>query len=163
MRSMRRSARKRKKSCGIWCEAEPVSQRIGRPAGLKFINIEKRFGTLHALRRLSLEVSAGECVAITGRNGSGKTTLLRIAAQLTKPTRGEMRFCGLHDGEIPAIGYVSHAVMLYDELTAKENLLLFARLLGIQRPEERCKELLEATKLASRSDSPVRTFSRGMK
>jgi ABC-type multidrug transport system ATPase subunit len=140
-----------------------VSQRIGRPAGLKFTNIEKRFGSLYALRRLNLEIDPGECVAVTGRNGSGKTTLLRIASQLTKPTRGELKFFGLDSNEIPAVGYVSHAVMLYDELTAKENLLLFARLLEIQTPEKRCVDLLEATKLASRADSLVRTFSRGMK
>jgi ABC-type multidrug transport system ATPase subunit len=140
-----------------------VSQSIGRPAGFKFTNIEKRFGALYALRRLSLEVSAGECVSVTGRNGSGKTTLLRVASQLTRPTRGELKFSGVPDGEVPAIGYVSHAVMLYDELSAEENLQMFARLLGIPGPEKRAANLLEATGLASRAESRVRTFSRGMK
>jgi heme exporter protein A len=140
-----------------------VSQRIGRPTGFKFAKIEKRFGSLYALRRLDLEIAPGECVALTGRNGSGKTTLLRVASQLTRPTRGEVTFPGLKDGEAPAIGYVSHAVMLYDELTAKENLLLFARLLGISEPEKRTADLLEATNLAPRAGSLVRTFSRGMK
>jgi heme exporter protein A len=140
-----------------------VSQRIGRPTGFKFTKIEKRFGSLYALRRLDLEIAPGECVALTGRNGSGKTTLLRVASQLTRPTRGEVTFPGMKDGEAPMIGYVSHAVMLYDELTAKENLLLFARLLGISEPEKRTENLLDATNLASRADSLVRTFSRGMK
>ena len=140
-----------------------MSQRIARPVGLKFINIEKRFGKLYALRRLDLEIGPGECVALTGRNGSGKTTLLRVASRLTRPTRGEISFTGQNDGDAPAIGYVSHAVMLYDELTAKENLLLFARLLGIPEPEEMAQSLLEATNLASRAVSLVRTFSRGMK
>jgi len=140
-----------------------VSQRIGRPAGLKFNNIEKRFGTLYALRRVNLEIAPGECLAVTGRNGSGKTTLLRVASQLTRPTCGDLKFSGLADGEIPAIGYVSHAVMLYDELTAEENLLMFARLLEIPGPEKRTVTLLEATDLASRAKSLVRTFSRGMK
>lgn len=140
-----------------------MSQRIGRPAGLIFTKIEKRFGSLYALRRLDLEISPGECVALTGRNGSGKTTFLRVASQLTRPTRGEIAFSGLKYGEAPAIGYVSHAVMLYDELTAKENLLLFARLLEIPEPEKRAEMLLEATNLTSRAESLVRTFSRGMK
>lgn len=140
-----------------------MSQRTARPVGLKFTNIEKRFGKLYALRRLNMEISPGECVALTGRNGSGKTTLLRVASRLTRPTRGEVTFAGLNGGEEPAIGYVSHAVMLYDELTAKENLLLFARLLGIAEPEKRAQSLLESTSLASRADSLVRTFSRGMK
>ena len=138
-------------------------QRIGRPAGLKFTKIDKRFGSLYALRRLDMEFAPGECVALTGRNGSGKTTLLRVASQLTRPTRGELSFPGLSDGSIPAIGYVSHAVMLYEELTAEENLRLFGRLLGIAEPRRRALELLEATNLAGRATSLVRTFSRGMK
>jgi len=140
-----------------------VSERIGRPAGLKFTKIEKRFGALYALRRLDLEVQPGECVALTGRNGSGKTTLLRVAAQLTRPTRGELSFPGLQPAEAPAIGYVSHAIMLYEELTAEENLRLFARLLGIPEPTKRIEALLEATNLTNRANSLVRTFSRGMK
>jgi heme exporter protein A len=140
-----------------------VSQRIARPVGLKFNNIEKRFGALYALKRLNLEIAAGECIAVTGRNGSGKTTLLRVASQLTRPTRGDVKYSGLSDGEIPAIGYVSHAVMLYDELTAAENLLLFAKVLGIENPKQRTAELLEATGLVARAGSLVRTFSRGMK
>ena len=140
-----------------------MSQRIGRPAGFIFTKIEKRFGLLYALRRLDLEISPGECIALTGRNGSGKTTFLRVASRLTRPTHGEVAFSGLKHGEEPAIGYVSHAVMLYDELTAKENLLLFARLLEIPEPEKRAAMLLEAANLASRAESLVRTFSRGMK
>jgi heme exporter protein A len=140
-----------------------VTQRNGRPAGLKFTKIDKRFGSLYALRRLDIEVAPGECVALTGRNGSGKTTLLRVASQLTRPTRGELAFSGLKDGEIPSIGYVSHATMLYEELTAEENLLLFAKLLGIAEARRRATELLEAANLASRAASLVRTLSRGMK
>lgn len=160
---MQRSAGAPRRSCGTWCEADAVIQRIGRPAGLKFTRIDKRFGSLYALRRLDLEIAPGECIAVTGRNGSGKTTLLRVASQLTKPTRGELLFSGLKDGEIPSIGYVSHAIMLYEELTAEENLQLFARLLGIAEPRRRATDLLEATNLASRAASLVRTFSRGMK
>src|SRR5215471_4672694 len=128
---MLQNARGPKRFFAIWCEAEQVSERIGRPAGLKFTKIEKRFGALYALRRLDLLIQPGECVALTGRNGSGKTTLLRVAAQLTRPTRGELSFPGLDAGAAPAIGYVSHAIMLYEELTAEENLRLFGRLLGI--------------------------------
>lgn len=140
-----------------------MSERIGRPAGLKFTKIEKRFGALYALRRLDFAIAPGECVVLTGRNGSGKTTLLRIAAQLTRPTKGELAFPGLNPGEAPAIGYVSHAIMLYEELTAEENLRLFSRLLGIPEPQRRIATLLDATNLANRANSMVRTFSRGMK
>jgi ABC-type multidrug transport system ATPase subunit len=140
-----------------------VSQRVGQPAGIKFTNVEKKFGKLYALRRLDFEVTAGECVAVTGRNGSGKTTLLRIATKLTRPTRGEVTFTGSFGGSAPTVGYVSHALMLYEDMTANENLRLFARLQQIPNKEDRVAQLLEVTKLASRANSLVRTFSRGMK
>jgi len=140
-----------------------VSQRVGQLAGIKFSKIEKQFGKLYALRRLDFDVAPGECVALTGRNGSGKTTLLRIATRLTRPTRGEVTFTGAAPGETPAIGYVSHALMLYEELTAAENLLLFAKLLEVPNLAARAAQLLEAANLTSRASSLVRTFSRGMK
>jgi ABC-type multidrug transport system ATPase subunit len=62
------------------------------PVGIRFENIEKRYGGLYALRRVSLEIAAGECVVLAGRNGSGKTTLLRIAAQLVRPSSGTLTF-----------------------------------------------------------------------
>src|SRR2546430_13779308 len=114
---MRRNARAPSKSCETWCEAEAVSERIGRPAGLKFTKIEKRFGSLYALRRLDLEIAAGECVALTGGDGSGKTTLLRVASQLTRPTRGELSFPGLKGGTGPPVCYFSHAIMVFGEPT----------------------------------------------
>jgi ABC-type multidrug transport system ATPase subunit len=140
-----------------------VSRRVGEPAGIKFSQIDKKFGKLYALRRVDFEIAAGECVALTGRNGSGKTTLLRIATLLTRPTNGEVTFTGIAGNILPTIGYVSHALMLYEELTALENLRLFARLLQIPKLESRSMELLEATRLAARANSLVRTFSRGMK
>jgi heme ABC exporter ATP-binding subunit CcmA len=140
-----------------------VGEQNAPSTGLRFENIEKRYGGIYALRRLTLEVSPGECVALAGRNGSGKTTLLRIAAQLVRPTRGMLSFTGAQDNYKARIGYVAHATMAYDELSAKENLFLFARLQGIANPAERVSELLKAVGLAERKDSLVRTFSRGMR
>src|SRR3984957_1453056 len=62
------------------------------PTGIRFENIEKRYGGLAALRRIRFEITPGECVALAGRNGSGKTTLLRIAARLVRPSSGELTF-----------------------------------------------------------------------
>jgi heme exporter protein A len=131
--------------------------------GLRFENIEKRYGSIYALRRLTLEVSPGECIALAGRNGSGKTTLLRIAAQLARPTRGTVTVTGTHNHDKAEIGFVAHATMAYDELTAEENLLLFARLQGVANPGQRAADLLQAVGLSERKDSLVRTFSRGMR
>ena len=136
------------------------------PAGIRFENIDKRYGGLYALRRVSLEIAAGECVVLAGRNGSGKTTLLRIASRLVRPSSGSITFLDSKKNEIAEgshAGFVAHATMVYDELTAEENLVLFARLMGIAQPAARAKALLAEVGLAERRGSLVRTFSRGMR
>ena len=144
-----------------------MTPRVASPAGIRFENVEKRYGGLYALRRVSLEVAPGECVVLAGRNGSGKTTLLRIAARLVRPSGGSVSYSGESGGEKASDrvrpGFVAHATMVYDELTAEENLLLFARLQGVERPEERVAALLAEVSLTERSKSLVRTFSRGMR
>jgi len=136
------------------------------PTGLRFENIDKRYGGLFALRRISFTIAPGECVVLAGRNGSGKTTLLRVAAQIVKPTAGKLTFPGADTtahsaNERP--GYVAHTTMVYDELTAEENLLLFAKLQNVEAPAARAEELLRDVGLIDRRDSLVRTFSRGMR
>jgi heme exporter protein A len=136
------------------------------PAGIHFENIDKRYGGLYALRRVSLEIAAGECVVVAGRNGSGKTTLLRIAARLTRPSSGSISWVnsrGEKNETVLPAGFVAHATMVYDELTAEENLLLFARLQGIAEPAARAEKLLREVGLEDRRKSLVRTFSRGMR
>lgn len=134
-------------------------------AGIRFNNIEKRYGGLFALRRVSLDVAEGECLVLAGRNGSGKTTLLRIAAKLVRPSSGDVQYTwqGSLDCATPRTGFVAHATMVYDELTAEENLLLFARLMGIDAPAALVEKLLDEVGLTERRASLVRTFSRGMR
>lgn len=134
---------------------------MGPSLGVSFDKIEKRFGPLQALRGVSLGISPGEFVALLGPNGAGKTTLLRIAALLMRPTSGSVRFTsGEPQG---SIGMVSHSTLLYDELTAAENLGLFAELYGLDDIVARVGAALGACGLASRATSIVRTFSRGMR
>jgi heme exporter protein A len=155
-----------------------VTSRGFSPTGIRFENIEKRYGGLAALRRIRFEIAAGECVALAGRNGSGKTTLLRIAAGLVRPSSGELTFPsgpGASAGAAPTAsktktvrakataGFVAHATMVYDELTAEENLLLFARLQQTPDAASRVDKLLHEVGLFDRRDSLVRTFSRGMR
>jgi heme exporter protein A len=143
-----------------------VSPAETRRIGLRLENIDKRYGGLYALRRVSLEIAPGECVAFAGRNGSGKTTLLRIAAQLVRPSAGKLTFSPPpNDLEraTKSTGFVAHATMVYDELTAEENLLLFARLLQMPEPAKCVETLLREVGLWERRDSLVRTFSRGMR
>jgi heme exporter protein A len=134
-------------------------------ADLHFEHIDKRYGSLFALRRVTLEIAAGECVVLAGRNGSGKTTLLRIAARLVRPSSGSLKFScpsSAADGRVKT-GFVAHATMVYDELTAEENLRLLARPLRIPDAQNRVQSLLADVDLADRRDSLVRTFSRGMR
>ena len=136
------------------------------PLGVRFENVEKRYGNLFALRRLNLQIEPGETLIVAGRNGSGKTTLLRLTAGLIRPTSGKL-IIGT-GGHSPAedrarAGFVAHQIMLYEELTAEENLLLFARLQEIPDPGSRVNALLRESGLEERRASLVRTFSRGMR
>ena len=135
--------------------------------GLVFEQVEKRYGALVALRRVSLEIQPGEFAALLGPNGAGKTTLLRIAALLVRPNSGQVKMSGLAEasaGNVKSrIGMVAHSTLLYDELTAEENLLFFARLYDVANAPARAAELLAAAGLSERATSLVRTFSRGMR
>jgi heme exporter protein A len=134
---------------------------------ISFRNAEKRFGSHVALRRMSLDISPGEFVALVGPNGSGKTTFLRMAAMLARPTRGTVEFPSnpkLTPSEIKLrIGLVGHFTMLYDELSAEENLRFFAELCGLDDPATRTVAALEPAGLKTRARDLVRTFSRGMR
>jgi ABC-type multidrug transport system ATPase subunit len=133
------------------------------PTALRFENIDKRYEGLYALRGISLEIAAGECVALAGRNGSGKTTLLRVASRLVRPSAGTLSFPEAATPSAARCGYVAHSTMVYDELTAEENLVLFARLQNVEQPAARAEGLLREVGLYNRRSSLVQTFSRGMR
>lgn len=147
--------------------AAPSTSELTAGLSISFEKVEKRYGSLVALRQLTLQVSPGEFIALVGPNGSGKTTLLRMAAMLVRPTSGKVNFpfsknTGL--GEIKRrIGMVGHFTMLYDELTAHENLYFFAKLYGLSDPARCASEALEPAGLSHRARDLVRTFSRGMR
>src|SRR3954454_6424222 len=87
-------------------------------------NVSKLFGSFAALRQVSVDLEPGRCYVLIGENGAGKSTLLRILAGLLRPSGGTITVFGdqdPHDARA-RIGYMSHAPMLYDELTGQENL-----------------------------------------
>jgi len=133
--------------------------------GISFDHVEKRFGSLVALRGVSLEIQPGEFVALLGPNGAGKTTLLRLAAQLMIPTSGQINLTsGISTRAAKhCIAMVGHSTLLYDELKASENLSFFAQLYGLDEVQSRVESALEACGLSTRAGSLVRTFSRGMR
>ncbi len=124
-------------------------------------------GRLSVLRGLELQLRRGEFVALLGPNGSGKSTLLRLLAGLSQPDGGSIHIGGWQvPAEVAAlraqIGYVGHQTLLYDHLSARENLRFFARLYDLDEPEMRINALLAQVGLERRAQDLTRNFSRGM-
>ena len=130
--------------------------------------VAKRFGALTALHGIDAEVPSGGALCILGPNGAGKTTLMRLVAALSRPTSGRILIEG-NDLASQAerirrsLGVISHQTMLYEDLTARENLRFFADLYGVDDVEMRIDRVLEEVDLTERIDDLFRTFSRGMK
>ena len=129
--------------------------------------IHKSFGVQTALRGISFKLVKGEFLTIFGPNGAGKTTLLKILAGLAKPTRGTARVAGFDvlagDPEMRRkIGVIAHASCLYADLSAVENLVFYAKMYGLDAPEERSIRAIENVGLKARMHDRVRTYSRGM-
>jgi heme exporter protein A len=130
-------------------------------------NVHKRYGPKSVLRGVDFHVEAGQVAALLGANGAGKTTLLRLIAGLAKPDRGVVSLSGvqvtrtLHELR-RYIGLVSHLPLLYDNLSAWENLMFFARMYDLRHAAQRVEAVLHAVDLWPRRHDPVRTYSRGM-
>ena len=129
--------------------------------------LTKSFGDRKAVDGVSIQVPKGAFLSIFGPNGAGKTTLLRVLTTCARPTKGEVRICGIDLKEEPdeargCMSLISHAPMLYPDLTAYENLMIYAQLYGVEDPKARVMELLAAVELKHRRFDVVRTFSRGM-
>jgi len=127
----------------------------------------KAFGRRPVLRGVDLDVPAGQSVALFGPNGAGKTTLIRIIAGLSKLTSGRVQLGGQDvqkagPGLRRYVGFVSHNPLVYDSLTAEENLIFFGRMYEVPQLDARIVQVLEQVGLAGRRKDVVRTYSRGM-
>ena len=130
-------------------------------------DLRKDFGYLQALSGVSFDLNKGEFLTIFGPNGAGKTTLIKVLTGLMRPTSGSAMISGFDVLEGNAklrnqIGVISHSTCLYPDLTALENLLFYAKLYGLDSPEERSNESIRAVGLQLRRHDLVRTYSRGM-
>jgi ABC-2 type transport system ATP-binding protein len=132
-------------------------------------SLTRRFGSRLAVDRASFDLARGEIFALLGPNGAGKTTTLRMLAGLIEPTSGEVRL----DGERVAagnadrlrarVGFLTEAPGLWDRLTVRENLLVYARLQGLRDPQGATAHAMEVFGVADRAQDPAAVLSKGLK
>jgi heme ABC exporter ATP-binding subunit CcmA len=144
----------------------PTTRPVTLADAVHLDSVSKIYGSFAALRNVSTTFSAGSCTVILGENGAGKSTLLRVVAGLINPTRGSVTvFSESPHQQRRRMAYMSHFPMLYDELTAMENLTYFA---GLHRsggcacvgsPEM----ALRAVGLDPGLNRPVGQYSQGMR
>jgi heme exporter protein A len=125
------------------------------------------YGARHVFSDVSLELGAGETLVVSGHNGSGKSTFLRLLAGLQRPEAGQIAY--VHQGAAydprdawPLLGWVAPDLMLYRELTARENLRFFAAVRSVALPERAIDALLERVGLEGRGDDRLAAYSSGM-
>jgi ABC-2 type transport system ATP-binding protein len=130
--------------------------------------LEKRFGTVHAVRGLDLAVARGTVCGLLGPNGAGKTTAVRLLTTLLRPDAGSARIAG-HDlvrepeAVRRGIGVTGQYASVDGDLTGRQNLRLVARLHRVRDPAGRAGELLDRFGLTEAADRPVSTYSGGMR
>lgn len=132
--------------------------------------LTKRFGDFCAVDALSFKVKHGQVFGLLGPNGAGKSTLIRMLTTLVPPTSGHARVNGFDISESPndvrkSIGVIPQAMTSDRDLSAKENMMIFAKLYGLSRRRRRelIAELLAAVDLTQWADKPVKMFSGGMR
>jgi ABC-2 type transport system ATP-binding protein len=137
---------------------------------IKATNLTKKFGDFTAVDHVSFEVKRGEIFGLLGPNGAGKSTAIRMLSTLSVPTEGSATVAGFdvqkEDGKVREhIGLVSEKMIMYDELTARENLTLFGKLYDIPSDvlNKRIGKLLSFVRMEQWADHRIDTYSTGMK
>ena len=138
------------------------------PAALEVRGLWKAYGRVAVLRGLDLDLAWGEVLTVLGPNGSGKTTLISIIATLARADRGTVRVAGLDHSRMSdrvrkLIGVVTHEPLLYDDLTAYENLRFVARMFRLDRSEERIAATAERLGVSARLHQRMGTLSHGLR
>lgn len=141
---------------------------MGDGPAIEAVGVTKTFGSTRALRGVDLTVARGDFLSIFGPNGAGKSTLLGILATLVRPTSGAVRVEGWDVREEAhrvrgRIGVISHQTLIYEDLTAWENLCFYGRMYGLRDLRGRVERALAQVGLAERRHDRAGGFSRGMK
>mgnify|MGYP000208596499 CR=1 FL=1 len=138
------------------------------PLAVRTDDVTKVYGRVRAVDGVSFAVEPSETVGLFGPNGAGKSTLLRMLAGLVRPSSGTITLGGadLVPGDHAvhrAVGVVTHESMLYDDLSARENLRFHADLHGVTDPAARCEAVLDAVNLSGRASQYPSAFSHGLR
>ena len=140
------------------------------PAILEVNQLVKKFGDFAAVKGVSFTVEEGEIFSLLGPNGAGKTTTISMVSTLYEPTSGDASVGGHSVTKDPMavrqlIGVVPQDLALYDDLTARENLVFWGQMYGLSGKalKDRTAEVLEQIDLADRANQRVKTYSGGMK
>jgi ABC-type multidrug transport system ATPase subunit len=150
--------------------AAPANQPISSPPAARLTGVSKLYGTFAALRNVTVDFLPGSSTVLLGDNGAGKSTLLRLVAGLLIPSRGALTvFDDTPQNQRRRIAYMSHDAMLYDELSALENLHYFAKLHASHSDAFSCacaaspEMALRAVGLDPHLTRPVGQYSQGMR
>lgn len=135
---------------------------------LELMNVSKAIGSRRILKDVSFSFEPGRRYLLLGANGSGKTTLFKVMAGLWRPTSGAVHYRRINIADLNGaysqeIGFLSHELGMYEELTGLQNLTFFAELYGVRQPQARALEFLELLGLRFFSHEKVKSYSRGMK
>ena len=149
--------------------ADPVAQPVATAPAPTLLAVEglvKRFGDFTAVDGISFEVRRGEILGLLGPNGAGKTTTIQMLLALVTPTAGRITAFGLdlatrREDVLQRVNFSSTYVNLPYSLTARENLMVFARLYGVRPAAARVAEVIEALGLTPFADKETKTLSSG--
>ncbi len=130
--------------------------------------VEKRYGSVEALKGVSFEIARGEMFGLIGPDGAGKTTSIRLICGLLHPDAGEIRVLDQdpvrqHAATTQAVGYLSQRFSLYGDLSIDENIAFFAEIHGVADYHDRRDRLLEMTQLTPFRSRLADRLSGGMK
>jgi ABC-2 type transport system ATP-binding protein len=130
--------------------------------------LHKRYGHIHALKGVSLEIAPGQIFGLIGANGAGKSTFIRLLVGASRPSDGRLCVLDLDPLRDAAklrqqIGYMPQSPALYEDLSAAENVRFFGQAHRLDKLKLRVAEALEFVELSERADDPVSTLSGGMR
>jgi len=135
---------------------------------IEITDLSRKYGKIIALNHMNLDVPEGTIYGIVGSNGAGKTTLIKALVGSLRPTSGYVKVLGLNPLKDKwklrkQIGYMPQMPALYDDLSARNNILFFGKGQHVTDLKNKTDEILSFAELTSRANDKIETFSDGMK